>query len=56
MACKNGQKKDILTAGDFENVYYLRISEELPEKESSVEEDEGLVSLDHIGKFRATIP
>lgn len=51
LSCHEGEKAEILERKIFEGVYYLRIQEEVKNKEVAKEENR-VSSLDHLGKFR----
>lgn len=51
ISCHEGEKAEILEEKIFEGVYYLRIQEEIKNKEVAREENQ-VSSLDHLGKFR----
>ena len=52
MSCSENEKSDILASGQFNSVYYLRVSEDQPRQRAIEQDSKPVVELDYIYKFR----
>lgn len=52
ISCKEGEKSEILKSGQFDSVYYLRVSEDRSVKNSTESTHNSVVEVDHLSKFR----
>jgi hypothetical protein len=52
MSCSENEKSDILASGQFNSVYYLRVSEDQPRQRAIEQDSKPVVELDYVYKFR----